>query len=163
MCVHHVTVFSLAIVNYELFTFRICSANSCLSPWYLVWLGPLNIRDASTRSSLREDKQRAKTASPANQNKPTKWRTRTTRHVTACNNKTVPHAHTTSIYHASPPQPRSEHPKDCTRPHFASYPSETHHTSISPSYALLSPGSANSQSSLPMSQSHMSTHSRHRP
>ena len=32
-----------------------------------------------------------------------------------------------SIYHASPPQPRSEHPKDCVRPHFVSYPSETPH------------------------------------
>ena len=31
----------------------------------------------------------------------------------------VPHAQTTSIYHASPPRPNSEHPKDCTRPHFA--------------------------------------------
>ena len=44
----------------------------------------------------------------------------------------IPHAQTTLIYHASPPQLRSEHPKDCTRPHFSSYPSETHHTSISP-------------------------------
>ena len=68
----------------------------------------------------------------------------------------VSHAQTISIYPASPPQPRSEHPKGCTRPHFTSYPSETLHTSISPSYALLSPGSADSQPSLPMSQSHMS-------
>ena len=29
----------------------------------------------------------------------------------------VPHAQTTSIYHASPLLPRSEHPKDCTSPH----------------------------------------------
>ena len=34
----------------------------------------------------------------------------------------------------------------------------THDTSISPSYALLSPGSANSQPSLPMSQSHICQH-----
>ena len=61
----------------------------------------------------------------------------------------IPHARTTSIYHTSPPLPRSEHPKDCTSPHFASYPSETHHTSISPSCALLSPGYADSQPSLP--------------
>ena len=71
----------------------------------------------------------------------------------------VPHAQTTSIYHASPLLPRSEHPKDCTSPHFTSYLSETHHTSISPSCALLSPGYADSQPSLPMSQSHMSTRS----
>ena len=38
----------------------------------------------------------------------------------------VPHAKTISIYHALPLQPHSEHPKDCTRPHFSSYPSETH-------------------------------------
>ena len=38
------------------------------------------------------------------------------------------------IYDASPPQPCSEHQKDCTRPHFSFYPSETHHTSISPSF-----------------------------
>ena len=49
----------------------------------------------------------------------------------------LPHAQTTSIYQTSLPQPRSEHPKDYTRPHFASYLSETHHTSISPSYAVL--------------------------
>ena len=42
-------------------------------------------------------------------------------------------------------------------------PSETHHTSISPSYVLFSPGYADSQPSLPMSQSHISTHSGHRP
>ena len=65
----------------------------------------------------------------------------------------VPHAQTTSIYHASPLLPRSEHPKDSTRPHSACYPSETHHTSISPSCALLSPGYADSQPSLLMSQS----------
>ena len=28
----------------------------------------------------------------------------------------APHGQTISIYHASPPQPCSEHPKDCTRP-----------------------------------------------
>ena len=49
----------------------------------------------------------------------------------------VPHAQTTSIYHTSPLLPRSEYPKDCTSPHFASYPSETPHTSISLSCALL--------------------------
>ena len=32
----------------------------------------------------------------------------------------VPHAQTTSIYHSSPPQPRSEHPKDCTNPYCTS-------------------------------------------
>ena len=42
----------------------------------------------------------------------------------------VPHAHTISIYHASPPQPRSEHPKDYTRPHFASYHKLTKETLI---------------------------------
>ena len=73
------------------------------------------------------------------------------------------YAQTTSIYHALPLFPHSEHPKDCTSLHFASYPSETHHTSISPSCALLSPGYADSQPSLPMSQSHMSTRSGHRP
>ena len=40
----------------------------------------------------------------------------------------VPNAQTISLYHASPPQPRSEHPKDCTRPHFTSCPSETFHS-----------------------------------
>ena len=63
-----------------------------------------------------------------------------------------PHAQTTSIYYVSPLQPCLEHPKDRTRPHFTSYPSETPHTSISPSYALLSPGSTDSQPALPMSQ-----------
>ena len=41
-----------------------------------------------------------------------------------------------------------EHPKDCTWPHFASYPSVTHHTSISPSYALLSSGSVDGKPKL---------------
>ena len=59
------------------------------------------------------------------------------------------------------PQSCSEHTKDCTRPHFSSYASETHHTSISPSYARLSPGYADFQLSSPMFQSHMSTHSEH--
>ena len=61
----------------------------------------------------------------------------------------VPHAQTTSIYHTPPLLPRSEYPKDCTSLHFASYPSGTHHTSISPSCALLSPGYVDSQPSLP--------------
>ena len=69
----------------------------------------------------------------------------------------IPHAQTTSIYHASPLLPRSEHLKDCTRPHFASYPSETHHTSISPSCTLLSPGYADSQPSLPISVPYVNT------
>ena len=37
----------------------------------------------------------------------------------------APHAQTTSIYHALPPQPCSQSPKDCTNPHCASYPSAT--------------------------------------
>ena len=74
----------------------------------------------------------------------------------------IPNAWTISIYLALPPRPRSEHSKDCTRPHFASYPSETLHTSTSPSYVLLSPGYADFQPSSPMFQSHMSTHSGHR-
>ena len=75
---------------------------------------------------------------------------------------TCPNHLKSSIYHTSPPQPCSERPKDCTRPHFTSYPSETHHTSTSPSYALLSPGYADFQPPLPMFQSLMSTHSRHK-
>ena len=62
----------------------------------------------------------------------------------------IPNAQTISIHHASPPQSCSEHPKDCTRPHFASYSSETHHTSTSLSYALPSPGYADFQPSSPI-------------
>ena len=51
----------------------------------------------------------------------------------------APHAQTTSIYHASPPQPHSEPFKDCTNPHCIFYPSATPHTSISPSSAPFSP------------------------
>ena len=36
-----------------------------------------------------------------------------------------PDAQTTSICHVSPPQPHSEYAKDCSKPHFASYPSKT--------------------------------------
>ena len=39
----------------------------------------------------------------------------------------VPNAKPISICHASPPQPHSEYQEDCTRPHFASYPSEALH------------------------------------
>ena len=48
----------------------------------------------------------------------------------------APDAQTISFYHASPPQPPCEYPTDCTKPHNASYPSKTLHTSTSPSYAL---------------------------
>ena len=51
----------------------------------------------------------------------------------------APHAHTTSIYHASPPQPCSVPPKDCTNPHCASYPAAAPRTSISPSSVPSSP------------------------
>ena len=51
----------------------------------------------------------------------------------------VLYAQTTSIYPASPPQPRSVHQEDCTNPHCVSYPSATLRTSISPSSALSSP------------------------
>ena len=40
----------------------------------------------------------------------------------------VPNAQTISICHASPPQPRSEHPKNCTRLHFLSFRDTPHHT-----------------------------------
>ena len=74
----------------------------------------------------------------------------------------TPHAQTTSIYHASPPQPRSQPPKDCTNPHCASYPSATPCTSISPSSVPSSPDFADLQPSSPRSQSHMSMHSGHK-
>ena len=53
------------------------------------------------------------------------------------------HLHTssdaqTTIYNASPHQPHSEYPKDCTNPHFAVYTSPHIHLAISPSYILLS-------------------------
>ena len=38
----------------------------------------------------------------------------------------APHAQIISIYHASPLLSRSENPKDCTRPHFSSYPDTLH-------------------------------------
>ena len=78
----------------------------------------------------------------------------------------VSHAQTTSNYYASPLLPCSEHPKDCTIKtslRFLSFRDTQHHTSISPSCALLSPGYAESRPSLPMSQSHMSMHSGHKP
>ena len=49
----------------------------------------------------------------------------------------VPHAQTTSIYHASPLLPGSEYPKDCTSPHFSSYP-QRHTTHPSHHHALCS-------------------------
>ena len=64
---------------------------------------------------------------------------------------------------ASPPHQRSVHPKDCTIPHCVSYPSATLRTSISPSSVLSSPDFADSLSSSPRSQSHMSMHSGHKP
>ena len=75
----------------------------------------------------------------------------------------APHAQTTSIYHASPPQPRSEPLKDCTNQHCASYPSATPRTSISPSSVPSSPGFADLQPSSPRFQSYMSIHSGHKP
>ena len=60
-----------------------------------------------------------------------------------------------SIYSASPPQPRSEHPENCTNPHCVSYPSATLRTSISPSSILSSPDSADLLSSLPRFQSYI--------
>ena len=54
-------------------------------------------------------------------------------------------------------------PKDCTNPHCASYPSATPHTSISPSSDPSSPDFADSLSSLPRFQSHLSIHSGHKP
>ena len=98
----------------------------------------------------------------------------------------IPHAQTTSIYHASPPQPCSEHLKKTVQIHTSyrdthfllpTHTSYTHfllpthtsyilqrHTTQPPHHHMLcSPGSADSQPSLPMSQSHVSAHSGHRP
>ena len=85
----------------------------------------------------------------------------------------VRNAQTISIYHASPPQPHSAHPKDCaykTSLCFLSFRGTPQlvrwmcgvHTSTSPAYALLSPGYADFQPSLLMFLSHMSTNSGHR-
>ena len=46
-------------------------------------------------------------------------------------------AQTISICHASLPQPHSKHPKDCTKPNFASYPTTTVRTSTSPPYPVI--------------------------
>ena len=75
----------------------------------------------------------------------------------------VPHAQTTSIYPASPPQPHSVHPEEYTNPHCVSYPSATPRTSISPSSILSSPDYADLLSSSPRFQSHMSMHSGYKP
>ena len=48
-------------------------------------------------------------------------------------------AQTTSICHASRHPPHSVHPDDCTKPHYASYPSATPHISSSPSSVPSSP------------------------
>jgi hypothetical protein len=67
-----------------------------------------------------------------------------------------------------PPQSTTPHhlshtlnPQKTTSPHFVSYFSEKHHTSISPSCALLFSGCAYPQPSLFMSQFQLSTHSGH--
>ena len=70
----------------------------------------------------------------------------------------APHAQTTSIYQASPPQPRSEPPKDYTNPHCASYPSAKPRTFISPSSVPSSPDFADLLSSLPRFHFHMPIH-----
>ena len=75
----------------------------------------------------------------------------------------VPHAHTTSIYDASSPQPRFAHPEDYKNPHCATYPSATSRTSISPSSFPSSPDFAGLLSSSLRFQSHMSIHSEHKP
>ena len=69
----------------------------------------------------------------------------------------------TSIYHALPPQPRSQSPKNCTNPHCTSYPSATLRTSISPSSVTFSRDFADLQPSSPRLQSNMSIHSGHKP
>ena len=77
-----------------------------------------------------------------------------------------PVIHTLMLQMSKPPQSATPHhihhtvhPKDCTNPHCAFYPSATLRTSISPSSALSSPEYTDFQPSSPMFQSHMSTHS----
>ena len=52
-----------------IYTFLICSTNSFLFPSYTVVFGPDRCSPAFTRSTFRDDKQRANTASPE-----TKWK-----------------------------------------------------------------------------------------
>ena len=78
---------------------------------------------------------------------------------------------TLMLHMPKPPQSTSPHhaprllsqPQKTTNPHWASYPSATLRTSISPSSILSSPDFADSLPSSPRFQSHMPTHSGHKP